>query len=461
MSNTSTSTVCSPISEQGFVSRISGRPIHPAAPGRVLDQGNFPAMTRTIVDIWGEVPEGPWDASTGSPFLSQQGTPASEDTVDRNAVAVEAETLLPPSPRDLFGAETIDPPTNTHAPHATHATPPRRQSLHRQLLNQQQRLASLQTSAMAGSRSSTAASAAAESIKPLPTITMSTLTGAPKLANRADYHNWQKFMWLTLLNLGCRYLMPDGAYDTRSKVPAALLDIWEQNQQQATLLMTYSFSNELTVAFTKEDTVSKVFARAKADFLDEGVSSLQKIYKDWETLSLSDDGVRALAMKIVAIQERFIAVGPQHAAPNSHLMLKLISCLDDRFNAWRATFWQNNAKSKTVPDFETVQGLLEAEEAGVSTSSTNSPTAFLANNNRKRSSTNTPLDRGQRQGGRPPKFCKTCSKSGHITEDCWETRPDLRKEYHLRKLRQLQEQPAPSPSAAAMLAIPGRHEMQL
>lgn len=38
--------------------------------------------------------------------------------------------------------------------------------------------------------------------------------------------------------------------------------------------MTYSFSNELTVTFIKEDTVSKVFARAKANFLDKGVSSL-------------------------------------------------------------------------------------------------------------------------------------------------------------------------------------------
>jgi hypothetical protein len=187
-----------------------------------------------------------------------------------------------------------------------------------------------------------------------------------------------------------------------------------------------------------EDTVAKVFARAKKEYEDEGLSALQVLWQEWTSISLANcDDIRSVGLKIMEIQEGFARVGQEHKLPNSHLTLRLLDTLDDRWESWKAAFWANCRKE--LPIFEDV--LLSAEgegrrllaQKGRGLSGEVDGVAMYAGG-RKRGPTHTRLPEDEAQ--LRIKQCTHCGKRWHTKEDCWELHPEKKRKYDERKKRQ-------------------------
>jgi hypothetical protein len=149
-----------------------------------------------------------------------------------------------------------------------------------------------------------------------------------QLSGRSDYKKWAKSLKTVLDIAGAYDLLSDLA--TADTVPTHQLSAWKDKQRQCIGILGTTFSTLVEQLMQNEDTVAKVFARAKKEYEDEGLSALQVLWQEWTSISLANcDDIQSVGLKIIEIQEGFTRIGQEHKLPNSYLTLRLLDTLDD------------------------------------------------------------------------------------------------------------------------------------
>lgn len=218
----------------------------------------------------------------------------------------------------------------------------------------------------AGSSSSTdpvAARAVPTTMGPTVTFDPISLTGidinsSPKLDGKDSYKTWNRF-WSSMIDVMGGFDIME-TYPTEDTVPLDSRKAWKDKQRRCVKILLTTLGDSAERLLEGQTTVVDFFAKAKGEYLDEGIGGLQRIQQEWDNLRLRDfDSVRALGRKISSLQEEYTAIGPEHKLPESQLILRLLQALDqEQYSDWKINLCATH--NKKLPTFQ--DALRSAEE---------------------------------------------------------------------------------------------------
>lgn len=369
-----------------------------AGPG---PQQQFQERAWETREIWEDGNQTETDGSLDTARRQTPG-PINEDFENDRITSIPS----PPSNTNIYGCEVRTPQTGSVPQRPTH--------------NMSQRRSNTRDNAVIRGRGILTGPA----INPISVNALS-LRSLPTLDKREDYLIWERQLKLVIDLIGAEDLL--SVYDTEDKVPESQLGAWKSKQRQCVGILKTTLSISLSEMMTEENTVKRVFQRAKEEFQESGLGALQTAYREWEECALtSSESVREFAQKIKTIQEKFLQAGSEHKLPNSHLILKFVNGLGEQYLVWCTNFWTSYSV-EAFPTLDSVIRSAEAEEVRQKSGVINSQ-ALIA---RKRSA---PIDDENSVLIRVPR-CTHCGKTGHARDGCYDLFPEKKKRWEERKNR--------------------------